>query len=621
MCGIVGIYYNGAHIEDGKLNAMTNTIYHRGPDDSGYYVKDKIGLGVRRLSIIDVAGGHQPIGNEDGTVWVVFNGEIYNFQQIRKELESKGHHFATRSDTETLVHLYEEYGDECPNYLRGMFAFAIWDERKKKLFMARDRLGIKPLFYAWLPGDKLVFGSEIKSLLAAFPDLGGTIDDYAISLYFAFWYIPTEHTIFSRIRKLRPGHFLTLQNGKLVIKQYWNVIERVPQKWIAREGQYVERLLEVLQESVKMQLISDVPLGAFLSGGIDSSLIVGLMSQIMDKPVKTFSIGFEDDSFDELRYARMVANHFQTEHHEFVVKPDAITLTNDLVRLFDEPFGDSSAIPTFLVSKLARQYVTVALSGDGGDELFAGYTRYKKHKAMGMFGRLPYSVRASISALANWSRIAVDNELSRRVERLYQGSHLPFPANYYQTYRIFTEEFRREIFLPPWQNGKIGEEVLSRLVIHGDEIENIQYMDLLTYLPDDILTKVDRTSMANALEVRVPLLDHELVQLVWSFPIAQKLKGFRSKYILKKAATSLLPQQIINRKKHGFAVPLAKWFRGELKEALLDILLSQQALQRGYFKRQGLEKILKEHFDGKWDYSGFLWGLFFFENWHRVFQR
>jgi len=620
MCGIAGIYHHGAHVEDGKLNAMTKAIYHRGPDDAGYYVKDKIGLGVRRLSIIDVTGGHQPISNEDGTVWIVFNGEIYNFQQIRKELESKGHRFATRSDTETIVHLYEEYGDECPNYLRGMFAFAIWDERKQKLFIARDRLGIKPLFYAWSPEKGLVFASEIKSLLAAFPELSQSVDQHAISLYFAFWYIPTEHTIFSHIRKLPPGHFLTLESGRLAIKRYWSVIERVPQKWMASEAEYVERLLAMLQEAVRVRLLSEVPLGAFLSGGIDSSLVVGLMSRIMNRPVKTFSIGFEEADFDELRYARLVARHFQTEHHEFVVKPDAAMLTSDLVRLFDEPFGDASAIPTFLVAKLARRNVTVTLSGDGGDELFAGYERYKKHKAMGMFGRLPHSIRASIRAMASLGG-TVDNKLARRVERLYQGSQAPFPASYYQTYKAFTDEFRHEIFQPAWEDGKIGEEVLSGLVTSGNQIENIQYMDLLTYLPDDILAKVDRTSMANSLEVRVPFLDHELVQLVWSIPVEQKLRGFTSKYILKKAAASIIPQKIIRRRKQGFGVPIAKWFRHELKEVLHDALLSRQALQRGYFKRQGLESVLKEHLDGKWDYSGFLWGLLFFESWHRVFQR
>jgi asparagine synthase (glutamine-hydrolysing) len=623
MCGIAGFvdYWDrngGDSFERGRLlKGMCDVIRHRGPDDDGFLLKTGVALGMRRLAIIDLAGGAQPISGEDGSVTIVFNGEIYSFHELRSELEKRGHTFKTNSDTEAIVHAYEEYGPSCANHLRGMFALAIWDDKKRELYIARDRVGKKPLYYTLTPGQTLVFGSEIKSILEH-PDVKREINLEALDAYFTLGYVPDPLSIFKNIYKLPPGHHLTFSSGRVAIQQYWDFNFEPAES--RRPEDYLEELRALLNESVRLRLISDVPLGAFLSGGIDSSTIVALMAQHMNQPVKTFSIGFHEDSYNELKYARLTAKKLGTDHHEFFVTPQICDVIDDLVWHFDEPFADPSAIPTFMVSKLARDHVTVALSGDGGDELFAGYTHYVVQE----------SRRALSAALPKALREGVMRPLSYRLPHGAWGRNylhnisLDPIDRYLDSLSYFTELGKESLYTSDFQKalhtkGQVARsfrEYASR-VKTNEPLDQLLYIDGKTYLPGDILTKVDRMSMATSLEVRVPLLDHKLIDFVTKVPASLKLAGTETKHLLKLVARDLIPAEILDRPKQGFGIPLEQWINHQLRDQIRDTLREPRTRQRGYVNSNYVDLILDEHHKGRRDHSFALWGLLILELWHR----
>lgn len=620
MCGIAGIANTepGSRQDIETIRLMCDAIVHRGPDDEGFYVRDGAGLGMRRLSIIDPAGGHQPIHNEDRNVWLVFNGEIYNFPELRRGLESRGHNFYTHTDTEVIVHLYEELGAECVRKLRGMFAIALWDERRKTLMLARDRLGKKPIHYG-LHGSNLYFGSEIKSLLAVAPELAD-VNSEAMLSYFQFGYIPDPLTAFRAVRKLPPGHLLEFEAGQIRVRSYWD-LPKYATFSPRSEQECLDELERRLEEAVRIRLISDVPLGALLSGGVDSSTIVALMARVNSTSVKTFSIGFPNEDFSETAYARAVAERFGTNHNELIIDPNFSETLDKLTHMLEEPFADSSILPTYHVSRLARQHVTVALSGDGGDELYAGYSRYQINLHRRDFKAIPRWVGRAYRNYAypllpdgTWGKkFAYNISLGTRDRYIDSVSYLPpdlceraifsndfldFAANHTSP----SERFRN------YYDGAPADDELSRM----------QYLDTKTYLPADVLTKVDRMSMATSLEVRCPLLDHEFVEWSASLTPEWKLRMGQSKYALKKLAERLgVPAPAINRPKQGFAMPLIHWFRKELKAGIGHILVEPQSLARGYFKPSGVHAMLEEHWQGRRDHSGALWILLMFELWHR----
>ena len=628
MCGIAGYFRSETAIErqaNGRqsvdrhlIEKMCDVITHRGPDDAGYYAEGGSAIGMRRLSIIDIAAGHQPISNEDGSVWIVFNGEVYNFAELRADLIARGHSFKTHSDTETIVHLYEEMGERCVERLRGMFGFAIWDRRENKIFLARDRAGKKPLHYT-LVGETLVFGSEIKSLLQ-FPGVERQVNHQAISDYLSFGYVPDPLTAFRGIQKLLPGHTMTFQNGRMTTRRYWDFSYGQEHAPAQSESYYAERLRELIAESVRIRLVSEVPLGAFLSGGVDSSTVVAMMARAMDQPVKTFSIGFSEASFDELKYARLTAERYQTDHHEFIVTPDVCRLVEEIVWHHDEPFADASSIPTYVVSKMAREFVTVVLSGDGGDELFAGYERYLVHQGRQRFERIP-----------GWLRRNVMLPLSQALPRATYGKQflrnisLEGGARFVDSLSYFGAAAKRNLLAAEVRRGLNGYdsaaafEQLFAEPSSADPIERLLYLDSKTYLSGDILTKVDRMSMAHSIEARVPLLDHELIEFVQSIPASLKLRGQTTKHILKQAMGELIPNEIINRPKMGFGVPLRKWLNNELREMLHDTLTDQRARERGLLNPRAVQALLDEHGRGRRDNSLHLWGLLNLELWHRSF--
>jgi asparagine synthase (glutamine-hydrolysing) len=622
MCGIAGILKmaTDAMVDAQTIHHMCQTIIHRGPDDEGVYVKGGVGLGMRRLSIIDVSGGRQPIHNEDKTVWVVFNGEIYNFRELRAELERAGHRFYTNSDTEVIVHLYEDLGSDFVLKLRGMFAIALYDERRRCLVLARDRLGKKPLHYS-VVGDQFLFGSEIKSLLAVAPELA-EVDQEAIVQYFYFGYILDPATAFRAIRKLPPGFLLEFSNGQTTVRRYWDV----PTYGIAgpkSEEEYLEELEHQLDEAVRMRLISDVPLGALLSGGVDSSMIVALMARASSRPVKTFTIGFTREDFNEARAARMVSERFGTEHQELVLEPQIGETLQHLSRSLEEPFADSSILPTYYVSRLTRQHVTVALAGDGGDELFAGYERYATDLRRRVFDWIPRwtgqcyrdYVYPRLPSTAFGRRFLFNISLPPR-DRYLDG--LSFLPACHRERGLFSDEFLDSCcgavaplhsFQSYFDNAPADKQ-LSRLL----------YLDTKTYLPGDILTKVDRMSMAASLEVRAPILDHHVVEWAARLPENLKFRDGRGKYLLRKLAARVgVPQEVLNRPKQGFALPLVHWMRGELKDDLLPILLEARTLGRGYFNPKAVRGLLEEHRRGRRDHSAQIWVLLIFELWHRNF--
>jgi asparagine synthase (glutamine-hydrolysing) len=611
----------GGVIEAEDVHRMCQTIVHRGPDDEGVYAQGSAGLGMRRLSIIDLAGGKQPIHNEDRTVWVVFNGEIYNFPDLRRELEGRGHQFYTHSDTEVIVHLYEEMGADCVKRLRGMFAIALYDERQGTLLLARDRLGKKPLHYALHEG-RLFFGSEIKTILAVEPELA-EIDHEGLLQYFYFGYIPDPCTAFRGIRKLPAGHLMEFRKGEIKVREYWNLPQYGTHPAIS-EQECLEEMEKRLQEAVRIRLISDVPLGALLSGGVDSSIIVALMARESTKPVKTFSIGFREEKFNEAKYARQVAERFGTEHHELVLDPDMEDTLTYLSGMLEEPFGDASMLPTYYVCRIARQQVTVALSGDGGDELFAGYDRYLTAMGRPKFGPLPRwlgplyreRIHALIPAGAYGKNLAWNASLNHRDRYLDALSF--FPALHRER-NLFTREFlqsAKSLPDPLSQWRRLYDDAPAK-----DRLSRLLYLDTKTYLNGDILAKVDRMSMATSLEVRVPMLDHEFVEWVTSLPVEWKFRAGARKHILKKLAERIgVPSEVIHRRKQGFQLPLAEWMRNEVKAKFWGILLEPRTQQRGYFKPAAVEALIEEHVRGRRNRSGLLWRMLVLELWHRNFM-
>jgi asparagine synthase (glutamine-hydrolysing) len=622
MCGIAGIVdaEPGAQIDAATLQRMCLTLIHRGPDDEGFYVRRGVGLGMRRLSIIDLAGGHQPIHNEDQTIWIVFNGEIYNFLELRTELESRGHRFYTHTDTEVIVHLYEDHGAECVQKLRGMFAFAVYDERRQSLLLARDRLGIKPLYYA-NDGNRLLFGSEIKAILAAAPELR-KIDPESLLQYFYLRYIPDPCTAFSGIHKLPPGHVLEFSKGASHLTQYWDLPSYGRQEACSDE-ECLEELEHRLAEAVRIRLIADVPLGALLSGGTDSSTIVALMARLSSKPVKTFSIIFRDTDFSEAHYARAVAERFQTEHHELLVDSDLEQTLALLTSSLEEPFGDSSMLPTYHVCRMARQHVTVALSGDGGDEIFAGYERYHLSLRRRNFDRIP-------AAAGRWYREQIYPRLPRDTygRTFLFNVSLANPDRYFDYISVLAACDRdrslfSDDFLASTSQHRSPFESFRKYYDHAaayDPLSRLLYLETKTTLPGDMLTKVDRMSMAASLEVRVPLLDHLLVEWVTGLPVSVKTRNGAGKHILRKLAERLgVPRKVLYRPKQGFALPLVHWLRREMKDELPRLLLEPRTLQRGYFNPRGVRELLDEHFRGRRDHSSKIWLLLIFELWHRNF--
>jgi asparagine synthase (glutamine-hydrolysing) len=622
MCGIAGIVHShpDAVVDPAAIHRMCEAIVHRGPDDEGIFVKAGVGLGMRRLSIIDLAGGHQPVFNEDKTIWIVFNGEIYNFPELRSELEKRGHRFYTHTDTEVIVHLYEDLGADCVKQLRGMFAFALYDARLGKLLMARDRFGKKPLHYALVKG-RLLFGSEIKAILAVAPELA-VVNNEALLQYMYFGYVPDPITSFLPIQKLSPGHLLEFEAGQVQVRQYWDLPEYGARQ-VASEEECLEELEWRLAEAVRVRLISDVPLGALLSGGTDSSTVVALMARASSKPVKTFSIGFSHDDFNEAHYARIVAKHFGTEHHELILEPNILETVETLTSSLEEPFGDSSMLPTYYVCCMARKHVTVALSGDGGDEIFAGYDRYGINLRRKAFERIPL-----------WARRLYREQAYPRLPKNFRGRRfsynvsLPWRERYVDSIS-FIPTFERDTPLLSDEFREIlrtsgdPENVMYRYFDQApakDPVSQMLYVDTKTYMVGDILTKVDRMSMATSLEVRVPLLDHLFVEWVTGLPVEWKLRGGQQKYILRKLAERVgVPREALHRPKQGFAVPLVHWIRNELKDMVMSVLLEPRTLQRGYFDPEGVRNLLDEHFRGRRDHSGGIWRLLILELWHRNF--
>jgi asparagine synthase (glutamine-hydrolysing) len=657
MCGITGVAWT-AGAEPAPLDAvwrMTDVLAHRGPDDSGLYhsaigrrlsrheqapdglpTSRKAGaaLAFRRLSIIDLVTGQQPLANEDETVWISFNGEIYNYRELRPDLEAKGHRFRTNSDTETIVHLYEEYGPKCVDRLRGMFALAIWDERRQRLFMARDRLGKKPLFYR-LDRDRLLFGSELKSVLQ-YPGVPREVDPAALDSYLTYQYVPHPECILQGYRKLPPAHWAIYEGGSLEVQRYWTP----PYAESSESGQgnghsirasrsydeWKRDLRSTLTEAVRLRLRSDVPLGAFLSGGIDSTIISGLMQQLSEQPIHTFSIGFPVKRFDETSYAREAAAFLGTRHHEQIVEPHALSILPKLIWHYDEPFADSSAIPTMYLSEMTRREVTVALSGDGGDELFCGYDRYRAVRIAERTDRLPGWVKKFLSA-SLWQKFPSSVEqksFRRRVKRLLAELSKPPERRYLRWINIFDDGRRRALYTDEFAT-RLGTFDSAEFLLDAyrqcpgrDFITQTTCADVLTYLPCDILTKVDIASMAYGLEARCPFLDTEVAELAARMPIELKQTSAGGKRILIDTFRDLLPPSIQTRSKMGFGVPLDHWFRGELRPLLHDTLLDSRSLSRGYFKPESVRRLVEEHDERRWDHSYRLWALLCFELWQRT---
>lgn len=614
MCGIAGIVNaNREPVALETLRSMCTAMTHRGPNDDGFFIGRGVGLGMRRLSVIDLNTGRQPVRNEDGTVWVVLNGEIYNFRELRQELEGRGHTFYTGTDTEVIVHLYEEYGAGCVEKLRGMFAFAIWDDRSKTLFLARDRLGIKPLYYTQV-GGKLAFASELKALLVL-PEVSRTLNWQAVNHLFTFLSTPASESIIAGVHKLEPGHTLTIAPGQAPRKaQYWDV--HFEPDTNRNEEYFVSRLRELLEESVRLHLVSDVPLGAFLSGGLDSSAVVATMARLSTRPVKTFSIGFREQDHDETQYARRVAKQFGTDHHELIVDPDITGLMPGLIWHLDEPFGDSSAIPTYLVSKLAAEQVTVVLSGDGGDELFAGYDKYVVESE-----ERKYSYAPPVRALLGYIATAMPE--GARGRNFLRHFSLTGNERYLDAQTLFQLKQRQKLFRPEVteqmrDDDTWRESVAALTKVKDDWLSSLQYLDLKHCLPLDILTKVDRMSMAHSIEARVPLLDHKLVEFAATIPAELRLHRGTTKRIFKRAMRGILPDDVIDRRKQGFAVPLGRWFRGQLGGFLREHLLSQRCRQRGIFNIAYIERLITLHESGR-PLDLQLWTLLSFELWCQTF--
>ena len=624
MCGICGrLNFDPARpVGEALLRRMTAALAHRGPDDEGVWAAPGIGLGNRRLAIIDLSPqGHQPMPNEDGSAWITFNGEAYNFQDLRPALEAAGHRFRSRTDTEVVLHLYEARGSGFVRALRGFFGLAIWDARHRRLLLARDRLGKKPLYYFVGP-DRLVFASEIKAILQD-PDVPRELDPEALDAFLAYSVVPAPRTIFKGIRALPPGHSLLWEAGRLSVEPYWQ-LQFTPKRAI-REAEAAEEIRRLLLEATRLRLVSDVPLGAFLSGGIDSSAVVACMARASSGRVRTFSIGFDEAAFDELAYARQVAAAFDTEHHETVVRPDAIAILPDVVWAYDQPYGDSSAIPSFYVARLARQHVTVALNGDGGDEAFGGYERYAAQALAARYQAIPRPVRAGAEALARAAlgTFAGPRTLARKVLRFLEAAARPPAERYLAWVLTFDATARRALYTPEFAARLGGERpeflVEQRLAHSDDPLDAVFASDYGLYLPDDLLVKMDVATMAHSLEARSPFLDHELVEFAASLPAAWKVCGLSTKWLLRRALRGWIPDAILRRGKMGFGVPLGRWFRGELRGFAEAVLGPNGLGKREYFRPDVVRGLLAEHVAGRADHANRLWALLVFELWYRTF--
>ncbi len=627
MCGIVGIFdLNGSGIIDRDLlHKMNETQFHRGPDAGGLHVEPGVGLGHRRLSIIDLSSGKQPMENEDSSVIVTFNGEIYNFPELSDELKAAGHIFKTHSDTEVIVHAWEEWGEDCVKRFRGMFAFAVWDRNKKTLFLARDRLGKKPLHYALLENGHIIFGSELKALYAH-PQLKRTINPQAVEEYFALGYVAEPRSIFKEILKLPPAHTLLLQVGMKNLpapKEYWDF--PFQSTGDLSESQAIEKLVKLFKDTVSIRMMSEVPLGAFLSGGVDSSSVVAMMAQLSESPVNTCSISFTSPKFNEAEFAKKVADRYHTNHFVETVDPDDFSLIDKLANIYDEPYADSSAIPTYRVCELAKKRVTVALSGDGADEYFSGYRRHLWHmNEEKIRGVMPYSIRGPLFGLLGSVYPKLDwAPKFLRAKTTFQAIARDSVAAYLHTVSVLSNEMRNKLFSEDFKQSLQGYNAVEVFRYHATKapskhpLSQIQYLDLKTYLVGDIHTKVDRASMANSLEVRAPLLDHQLIEWVTGLDPNLKLNGQQSKYILKKAMEPYLPHDVLYRNKMGFSVPLAEWFRGPLKEKVKESLLGETMRQSGIFNMKYINHLVTQHQSGAIDYSASIWALLMYN----AFQR
>ena len=627
MCGITGIVdLTGRRtIDERLLRAMNGRIGHRGPDGDGFHFEPGVGFGHRRLAIIDVEGGKQPVYNEDHTVVVTYNGEIFNFKEVEAELLQRGHKFRTRCDTEVIVHAWEEWGERSLERFNGMFAFAVWDQRKQQLFIARDRLGVKPLYYTVLPNGMLLFASELKALLVH-PEVSRRVDPQAVEEYFAFGYVPDPKSIYLDVKKLESGAYISVKRGsKVAPVRYWDVPLFGDRNPGGAPATWERELRERLQESVRKRLVSDVPLGAFLSGGIDSSAVVAMMREIGASKILTCSIGFREPRYDESKYAQMVADQKQTDHKTEVVEASDYSLLDKLVDVYDEPYADSSAIPTYRVCKLARRHVTVALSGDGGDEDFLGYRRYKLFAMEERFrSRLPLPLRQAV--FGTLGKVYPKLDWAPRVLRgktTFQALARNAVDAYLHGVGICSEETRQMLFAPAFRNSLQGYR--ANEVFHGhvkdksfsDAMSMVQYLDYKTYLPGDILTKVDRASMAHSLEVRTPFLDYEFVEWAARLPASVKLKGAEGKHVLKEALRPVLPEQVLFRTKMGFAVPLDVWFRGSLRNHIGDVVKGERLADCGLFDADVLKRVVNEHHSGLRDHSAILWSLLMFDGFLR----
>ena len=619
MCGIAGVIQpsDQAPLDPALLRRMNETLRRRGPDDEGYWQGAQAALAMRRLSIIDLEGGHQPLCNEDRTVWTVFNGEIYNFQELRRYLLAKGHKFQTSSDTEVIVHLYEEKGEAFVRDLRGMFAIALWDAKASRFFLYRDRAGIKPLFY-WFQEGVLAFASELKALLE-FPQVQTRISIQALSDYLSFLYIPSPGTIYRDVHKLAPGHYLSYHEGEIELRCYWSWPEASPESM--SETAWCDRILGEVEESVRLHRISDVPVGAFLSGGLDSSAVLALMARQSKTPVKTYSIGFDDPRYNELPYAREVARKFGSDHHEEIVSAAALDLLPEVIAGFDEPFADASSIPTFLVSRFARKDVKVCLSGDGGDELFGGYLWTRKEAWLAGYRRLPQSVRRLLErSFAISSEPNREKGFRQTLRRfLYDGSCSP-ERSFARRVTAVSESRKHGLF-QDWVHAELEDHSslrgLEGIFKGRDPVAAALRFDATVYLPDDILTKVDRMSMRHSLEVRVPLLDHKVIEMAAKIPASLKFKGRTTKYIFRKALKKILPPSITAQRKQGFSPPLERWFRGDFLKHARGLLLGEGAASLSYFRPESLRSILEEHAAGRQRFGHPIFALMVFELWAR----